>query len=94
MARYMIEVSHQPDKSACLRMLDAFMQAGAHYLTNADWGCLSGHHTAWICVEAENDAQARLMVPPVVRQMAVLAKVDKFTAEQIKTLLESSKMAG
>jgi hypothetical protein len=67
-------------------MLDAFMQAGSHYLTNADWGCKAGDHRSWLQVEADDDAQARLMVPPVIRHSARLVKLNKFTPEQIKEM--------
>jgi hypothetical protein len=82
----MIQASHDPAPAACLRMLNAFLQAGAHYLTHAEWGCMAGEHTAWIIIEAENDAMARLMVPPVVRSTARLVKLNTFTPEQIKAM--------
>ena len=67
-------------------MVEAFLRAGAHYLTNAEWGCMDGEHTAWIIVEAESDAEARLMVPPVIRDTALLVKLNRFTPEQIMEL--------
>ena len=90
MAHYMIQTSHDPTPAACLQLLDAFLRAGAHYLTNAEWGCLAGVHTAWIMVEAENDADARLMVPPVIRDSALLVKLNKFTPDQIRELQEEA----
>ena len=86
MARYIIQATHEPDPAACLRMLDAFLNAGAHYLTHAEWGCMAGEHTAWIIVEADSDADARLMVPPVIRNTAKLVKLNKFTPEQIRQM--------
>jgi hypothetical protein len=80
----MIQASHDPTPAACLRMLDEFLRAGAHYLTHADWGCMDGHHAAWITVEADSDAEARLMVPPVIRNTALLVKLNRFTPEQIR----------
>ena len=67
-------------------MLNAFLRAGAHYLTHAEWGCLGGEHTAWIVVEAENANDARLMVPPVIRNTALLVELSTFTPEQIRDL--------
>ena len=67
-------------------MVQEFLRAGAHYLTNADWGCDDGQHTAWIIVEAENDANALLMVPPFIRSTALLVKLNRFTPEEIKRL--------
>ncbi len=86
MQRYLIHHNHEPVPAACLRMLDAFLQAGAHYLTNAEWGCMAGEHSTWLIVEAENDAQARLMVPPVIRHSAQVVKLNKFSPEQIREL--------
>ena len=91
MARYIIEASHDPTPAACLRLLDAFARAGAHYLTHTDWGCLAGVHKAWIMVEAENDDDARLMVPPVIRDSAVLVSLNKFTPEQIRELIQTQQ---
>lgn len=84
MPRYIIEATHDSNPAACLRMLDAFLQAGAHYLTNAEWGCKAGEHKAWIIVEASNDAEARLMVPPVIRNTAKVVQLNRFTPEEVR----------
>ncbi len=84
MDRYMIQASHDPDPAACSRMVESFLRAGAHYLTNAEWGCKAGVHTAWILVEAGSEAEARLMVPPAIRNTALLVKLNRFTPEQIR----------
>ncbi|MDA1096244.1 MAG: hypothetical protein O3B84_03195 [Chloroflexi bacterium] len=94
MPRYMIQASHDPAPTACLRMLSAFLDAGAHYLTHAEWGCLDGEHTAWITIEADDDAHARLMVPPMIRRTAKLVKLNMFTPEQIRELATQPGSAG
>ncbi|MBI4338872.1 MAG: hypothetical protein HY680_02840 [Chloroflexi bacterium] len=71
-------------------MLNEFLRAGAHYLTHAEWGCMAGVHTAWIIVEADNDELARLMVPPVIRREALLARLNRFTPDQIRQLNEQA----
>ncbi len=86
MPRYIIEAEHDPTPEACLRALDAFMYAGSHYLTHADWGCKDGDHTAWMVIEADDDVTARHMVPPVIRRSARLVKLSKFTPQEIKEL--------
>ena len=35
MAKYIIQDSHEA--AECLKIYHAFVRAGAHYLTNADW---------------------------------------------------------
>ncbi len=89
MQRYMIESSHDP--SLCQRVQAAFLQAGVHYLTRADWGCRGGTHTAWIAVEAKDDNDARLMVPPIIRTSATLAKLNKFTPEEVRVFHQDVK---
>jgi hypothetical protein len=86
MPRYMIEASHDPQPKACARLLNSLLQGGAHILSNVDFGCEEGVHTAWIIVEAENDHYARLMVPPVIRDTALLVKLNKYTPDQIKEM--------
>jgi hypothetical protein len=66
--------------------LNAFAQAGAHYLLRADWGCKQGVHKAWIVVEAENDADARMVVPPIFRGEALVVKLNEFTTEEIRAM--------
>jgi hypothetical protein len=43
-------------------------------------------HTGWAVIEAENEAQARLMVPPLVRGEARVVKVTKFDAATLKQM--------
>ena len=71
-------------------MVTEFLRAGAHYLTNAERGCEAGEHTAWIIVEADDDADARRMVPPFIRNSAQVIKPNKFTPERIQELHQSS----
>lgn len=92
MARYIIEDTHE--EKDCVQLLDAFMHAGAHYLTNAEWGCEAGDHTAWILIEAESDDEARLMVPPVIRNRARLVRLNRFTPEQIRAFHDHAETQG
>jgi hypothetical protein len=85
MPRYLIETTHTIED--CVRILDGFMQAGAHYLLNADWGCEVDDHRGWMIVEANDDHDARLMIPPVVRASAVMIRLNKFTDEQVTRMV-------
>jgi len=62
------------------------VKAGSHYLTHAEWGCLDGDHRAWITVEAEDDADARRMVPPVIRSSTKVVRLFQFTPEHVRFL--------
>jgi hypothetical protein len=74
MPRYLIETTHTIED--CVRILDGFMQAGAHYLLNADWGCEVDDHRGWMIVEANDDHDARLMI-----------RLNKFTDEQVTRMV-------
>src|SRR5262249_11292550 len=63
MDRYLIETPHTGQE--CLDLIKLLNAQG--YLWNFDWGCKTGIHSGWIIIDAENEAQARLVVPPLVR---------------------------
>lgn len=48
------------------------------YLHHFDWGCESGVHSGWAIIEAENETEARLAVPSLVRRKARVVKLTKF----------------
>lgn len=76
MDRFLIETSHREED--CLKLIQLLRAKG--YLMQFDWGCLSGVHTGWAVIEADNVAEARLVVPPPVRGQAHVVKVTKFDA--------------
>ena len=87
MARYLIEVPHEPEVQACARVVQVFLATGSHLLSQADWGCLDGQHSAWIIVEADCKEQARYAVPPAFRADAKIVGLNKFTMEQVDYIL-------
>jgi len=46
MARYLIEVPHEPDSAPARRRCKIFLDTGSHFLTHADFGCGDGVHKA------------------------------------------------
>ncbi len=80
MDRYLIETPHTA--SECLDLLKLLNAQG--YLRNFDWGCKAGVHSGWTVIQAENEAQARLVVPPLVRNRARIIKLNKFDATCVK----------
>lgn len=87
MARYLIEVPHDPEVQACARAIQVFLATGSHLLTHADWGCLDGVHSAWLIVEADTKPEARYMVPPAFRPDARITGLNKFTMEEIACIM-------
>jgi hypothetical protein len=80
MDRYLIETPHTA--SECLDLIKLLNAQG--YLWNFDWGCKAGIHSGWAIIDAENEAQARLAVPPLVRNRARIIKLNKFDATSIE----------
>lgn len=79
MNRYLIETPHA--EKDCLDLIKLINSSG--YLVHFDWGCMAGVHTGWAIIEAENEPQARLVVPPLVRGQARVIKLNKFDAAML-----------
>ena len=79
MGRFLIETPHR--EQDCLNVVQLVNAQG--YLTHFDWGCMNGVHTGWAVIEAENEAEARLAVPPLVRNQARIISVTKFDAAML-----------
>jgi len=87
MPRFLIEVPHPEEELACARVVHVFLNTGSHFLTQADWGCMDGEHSAWFIVEADSKVEARLVVPPAFRSQAKITGLNKFTMEEIENLI-------
>ncbi len=92
MARYIVQDANEV--AECLQTLDLFLRAGVHYLTNAEWGCRDGVHTAWIIIEAGDDSEVRRMLPPVIRDRAEVVRLNRFSPEEIRDLHRQAKTEG
>jgi hypothetical protein len=67
MAKYLIEVPHEPETRECALAVQVFLTTGSHFLKNADWGCLDGEHKGWIIVELDNKEEARNIFDEILR---------------------------
>ncbi len=77
MERYLIETPHSArDCHVLVSQIEAM-----GYLYHFDWGCPDGVHSGWAIIEAEDEAQARLAVPPFLRSKARVVKLTKFTGD-------------
>jgi hypothetical protein len=82
MDKYLIESPHALPN--CTRMLKELAAMG--YLYHFHWGCNVGVHVGWAIVEAESEAHARLMVPPLVRDQARVVKLNQFDPDEVAAL--------
>lgn len=88
MARFLIEVPHEGDSMACAKVVQVFLSSGSHLLSHADWGCMDGNHSAWLVVDVDRREDALQVVPPAFREKARIVALNKFTMEQIETLMK------
>jgi len=88
MARFLIEVPHEGDFLACAKVVQVFLSTGSHLLSHADWGCMDGNHSAWMIVDVDRREDALKVVPPAFRDQAKIVALNKFTMEQIDTLMK------
>jgi hypothetical protein len=86
--RFLIISPHTADQ--CLAVLDDMEAKEPQVLAKTDWGCMAGDHTGYMMVSAKDEAAARNMVPELVRGQAKVIKLNKFTAEQIKSFHHKS----
>ena len=89
MPRFLIEVPHEAEPVACARAAKMLLELGSHFVTNADFGCNDGVHSAWIVVEGENKAEVRNILPPPFRAAARIVGLNKFSLRHLDELLQS-----
>lgn len=87
MARFLIEVPHEEETVACAKVVKVFLASGSHFLTHADWGCHDGDHRCWMIVDVADRREALAIVPPAFRAEARIVALDRFTMEEIDTIL-------
>jgi hypothetical protein len=85
--KFLIEVPHESDSVECARAVHVFLSTGSHFLTNAEWGCWDGVHSAWMIVEVENKAEALGIVPPAFRPGTRIVGLNRFSLPKIESFL-------
>jgi len=87
--RWLIVTSHTPEK--CLADLDAVMASKPEMLDRIEWGCKGGDHTGYVIVEAGNEQAARQMLPTPMQATARVIKLNRFTADEIRSFHQTMK---
>ena len=88
MARFLIELPHEPEQLACARVVKVFLSSGSHLLSHADWGCMDGDHRAWIIVDVASKEEALHIVPPAFRPSARITGLNYFKMDMIDDILK------
>jgi hypothetical protein len=87
MPKFLIEVPHEAEKTACAKAVKLLLTTGSHFLTNADWGCSDGEHIGWLTVEVGSKEEARAILPVPYRPHARIVKLNKFSINELDHLL-------
>jgi hypothetical protein len=53
------------------------------YLTHFYWGCKSGDHTGYAILEAENEEQALLSIPTMIRNKGKAVGLVQFNSKEV-----------
>jgi hypothetical protein len=87
MAKFLIEVPHEAEPSACAKAVKVFLDTGSHFLTNAEWGCRDGEHKAWLMLDLASKEEARSILPPGFRSRARVVQLNRFSMAEIDQML-------
>ena len=87
MAKYLVEVSHSPERISCLRSIQILLSTGNHFIVNADWGCHDGIHKAWFMMEVDTKEEAMRIIPPLFRKDTTITRLDKFSLREVEEML-------
>lgn len=87
MPRFIIEVPHEAEVTACARAVRTLLKTGSHFLTNAEYGCRDGVHKAWLMVDVDNKEEARAILPPEYRSKSKIVQLNRFTLKEIDEIL-------
>jgi hypothetical protein len=80
MNRFLVETRHA--REDCLKVLDNFVAYG--HITHFEWGCENGVCAGWAIIEAENENEALLSVPSLVRNKTKIVKLSQLSPEKIQ----------
>ena len=87
MPKFLIEAPHDAETVACAKVVQIFLSTGSHFLTNAEWGCNDGVHSAWMIVEVGSKEEAIGILPPGMRADARVVRLNRFRLEKIEATL-------
>ena len=93
MAKFLIEVPHSAEAVECARVVQVFLTTGSHFLTQAEWGCYDGVHSAWMVVDVENKDEALRIVPASLRAKSKVVSLNRFSMSDIEPILKTHPRA-
>ncbi|MDP1675521.1 MAG: hypothetical protein Q8L88_01555 [Bacteroidota bacterium] len=80
MSQFLVISPHTEED--CTKVVKLTLAIG--FLTHFYWGCKVDDHTAYAILEAENEKEALLSVPTVIRNKSKAIKVVQFDPKEVK----------
>jgi len=81
MNRYMVISEHTAEE--CRQAVKYFAEFYAGYITHYEWGCKDNDHHAYAIIEADSHEEARMTVPPLLRDKAKVIMLTRFYPKKI-----------
>ncbi|MEO5571900.1 MAG: hypothetical protein ABIT08_07120 [Bacteroidia bacterium] len=76
MNRYLVISEHTAED--CRQAVKYFAEFYAGYITHYEWGCYDNDHHAYAIIEADSHEQAKMTVPPLLRDKTKIIKLTFF----------------
>jgi hypothetical protein len=81
MPRFLIVSPHTEED--CSMVVKQTLAIG--YLTHFHWGCKSGDHTAYAMIEADNEKEALLSIPTIIRGKGTAKEIIQFDPRDVQS---------
>jgi len=81
---YFVSVPHTPEQ--CLKTLDDMKVKGDALLSQFEFGCSDGDHTAYAFIKGKSPEDIKKMLPEAEQKAAKITKVNKLTVADIEKI--------
>jgi hypothetical protein len=80
MPHFLVQSPHTEED--CANVVKLTLAIG--YLTHFHWGCKAGEHCAWAMIEADNEQEALLSVPTIIRNKSKAIQLIQFDPNDVQ----------
>ncbi len=84
LSTYFVQMPHTHEQ--CMTALVEMKDKGDKLLSEFEYGCMSGDHTAYGFLEGSSEESIRNMLPASEKKTAKINKVNKFSAAEIEKM--------
>ena len=81
---FFVQLPHTPEQ--CMNTMKELGDQGDAMLSNFEFGCHSGDHTAYGFIKGVSAESVRNSLPAALQKTAKIEKVDKYSADELKKM--------